>query len=170
MEFSNLGKHCSCEDCYLQDFLPFKCNLCQKDFCLEHRTYESHKCKNFKSTILTEEEKIKAEKERKKRIKSHPKCIKCKLRSGTNFKCKTCGKFTCISHRMAQSHNCSKHLEKAKKKNADKLQNRSNKYTNPTLKNKFNKMSKIFGTRPTSCAQEAKKTMHKKKKDHCVVF
>jgi len=45
MEFPNLGKHC--EICKQLDFLPFKCDLCKKYYCLDHRSYEKHKCKEF---------------------------------------------------------------------------------------------------------------------------
>eukprot|EP01100_Stratorugosa_tubuloviscum_P013586 TRINITY_DN689_c1_g1_i1.p1 TRINITY_DN689_c1_g1~~TRINITY_DN689_c1_g1_i1.p1 ORF type:complete len:183 (-),score=67.87 TRINITY_DN689_c1_g1_i1:146-694(-) len=48
MEFPNLGKHCEFEECQQLDFLPFKCNCCKKNFCLEHRTFESHNCKIWK--------------------------------------------------------------------------------------------------------------------------
>lgn len=42
--FSDLGSHCSFKECKQRDFLPFKCEMCKRDFCLEHRTYESHFC------------------------------------------------------------------------------------------------------------------------------
>lgn len=41
-EFYNLGAHCY--KCKTKDFLPFKCDLCNHVFCLEHRTYEAHNC------------------------------------------------------------------------------------------------------------------------------
>nr|XP_043610334.1 zinc finger AN1 and C2H2 domain-containing stress-associated protein 13-like [Erigeron canadensis] len=44
--FPNLGKHCSVDDCKLIDFLPFTCDCCNKVFCLEHRSYTTHKCPN----------------------------------------------------------------------------------------------------------------------------
>ena len=42
--FSHVGKHCSVTGCKRQDFLPFSCDCCGQNFCLEHRTYESHQC------------------------------------------------------------------------------------------------------------------------------
>ncbi|CAM9587796.1 unnamed protein product [Discosporangium mesarthrocarpum] len=44
MEFHDLGKHCSSEDCKQQDFLPFKCNACNGIFCLQHRSHSAHAC------------------------------------------------------------------------------------------------------------------------------
>ncbi len=44
MELSGVGKHCEVTNCKQLDFLPFKCDGCQKVFCAEHRKYESHKC------------------------------------------------------------------------------------------------------------------------------
>lgn len=38
----NLGKHC--EYCQELDFLPFHCEFCNKNYCSQHRTLESHKC------------------------------------------------------------------------------------------------------------------------------
>jgi hypothetical protein len=39
-----IGKHCAFPECNQLDFLPFKCDCCNKVFCLEHRTYASHRC------------------------------------------------------------------------------------------------------------------------------
>ena len=42
MEFEDLGKHC--EFCHQKDILPFRCNCCNKYFCLDHIKREEHKC------------------------------------------------------------------------------------------------------------------------------
>ena len=117
MEFSNLGKHCACSDCNLKDFLPFTCDMCDKDFCLEHRTYEAHKCEKYKTNIVTHTKKIKQ--------KKNPKCVKCKTRDKLNIKCNTCKKYTCISHRHSHicvkpSINCRQELLKKIKKRKKK--------------------------------------------------
>ncbi|CAM9526247.1 unnamed protein product [Choristocarpus tenellus] len=44
MEFHDLGRHCSQDDCGRQDFLPFVCNACDGTFCLEHRSHAAHSC------------------------------------------------------------------------------------------------------------------------------
>lgn len=43
-ELPNLGQHCDAELCNLLDFLPVRCDACSKTFCINHFTYESHKC------------------------------------------------------------------------------------------------------------------------------
>eukprot|EP01132_Coremiostelium_polycephalum_P002703 gene2703-3354_t len=48
MEFPNLGKHCSSVDCNALDFLPFECEYCKKQYCFEHKSYESHSCPKYK--------------------------------------------------------------------------------------------------------------------------
>ena len=40
----SLGQHCSAEECYQLDFLPFDCDACGKVFCLDHRSYKAHRC------------------------------------------------------------------------------------------------------------------------------
>ncbi|GKA75193.1 zinc finger AN1 domain-containing stress-associated protein 12 [Tanacetum coccineum] len=44
--FPDLGKHCQLSDCKQLNFLPFKCNGCEKVFCVEHRSYKFHECSN----------------------------------------------------------------------------------------------------------------------------
>ena len=44
MEFANVGKHCSMENCAQQDFLPFRCEFCNKIYCANHRRPDDHKC------------------------------------------------------------------------------------------------------------------------------
>ena len=183
MEFSNLGRHCACPDCNLRDFLPFECNLCKKSFCLNHRTYESHECDKYTSTIVDNiDVKIREQKERKKQ---HPKCIKCKIRNTTNIKCSGCGKYTCISHRYELSHNCKQIIAKknAKQKASferDALNSNASSYTSPYLAGKFARMNRLFNNgsinkAPNTCKKEANKGKKRKsdKKvstaDNCIV-
>src|SRR5689334_21148074 len=44
MEFPDLGKRCSLENCKQLDFLPYSCASCKQIFCHEHRKYDVHKC------------------------------------------------------------------------------------------------------------------------------
>lgn len=46
MQFEDIGRHCSVEDCGQQDFLPFRCEFCQDIFCAEHRRPDDHACKS----------------------------------------------------------------------------------------------------------------------------
>ncbi|KAG2375158.1 hypothetical protein C9374_010162 [Naegleria lovaniensis] len=43
-EFYDLGAHCQFDGCNQKDFLPFKCDKCNKYYCLAHRTLQDHKC------------------------------------------------------------------------------------------------------------------------------
>ncbi|WVZ22256.1 hypothetical protein V8G54_000800 [Vigna mungo] len=44
--FPDLGEHCRHNDCHQLNFLPFTCQGCQNVFCLEHKSFKSHACKN----------------------------------------------------------------------------------------------------------------------------
>ncbi|XP_017047613.1 AN1-type zinc finger protein 2A [Drosophila ficusphila] len=44
MEFPHLGQHCSEPTCNRLDFLPVKCDSCDKVFCASHYNYERHNC------------------------------------------------------------------------------------------------------------------------------
>lgn len=37
-------RHCAFEGCNQLDFLPFKCDCCDRVFCLAHRSYSAHSC------------------------------------------------------------------------------------------------------------------------------
>ena len=47
LDFVNLGKHCSLENCHRDDYLPFKCDCCEDFFCAEHRLAPDHSCKQI---------------------------------------------------------------------------------------------------------------------------
>lgn len=127
MEFSNLGSHCSIENCRQQDFLPFQCDACFKTFCRDHRSYAEHLCKHFSlgevvqkcpvcgkgisilpgidinltmSQHMDSSECFKQE---------NPKCPKCniKLTEINTVKCNKCNKKLCVSHRYPDQHQCS---------------------------------------------------------------
>ncbi|KAJ1525834.1 hypothetical protein ONE63_009033 [Megalurothrips usitatus] len=44
MEFPGLGEHCSESTCHKLDFLPVKCDACEKIFCHSHMHYSAHSC------------------------------------------------------------------------------------------------------------------------------
>lgn len=44
MELPHLGSNCSENTCNKLDFLPMKCDVCQKIFCNDHFKYENHDC------------------------------------------------------------------------------------------------------------------------------
>ena len=39
-----MGTHCDHSFCNQKDFLPFRCDICSMNLCLEHRSYEAHDC------------------------------------------------------------------------------------------------------------------------------
>lgn len=99
MEFSDLGSHCEYEGCGRQDYLPFKCDLCLKMYCLEHKSYDSHQCSEFNKPNLTIP--------KKKKIKKN-KCHVCNKNEIIELKCAKCNKLTCIAHRFPDNHECIK--------------------------------------------------------------
>ncbi|KAF4669890.1 AN1-type zinc finger protein 2A [Perkinsus chesapeaki] len=57
-DFADLGAHCAEPYCHQQDFLPFECDRCHKEFCLDHRTYEAHNCPYLNSTAYNKQQVI----------------------------------------------------------------------------------------------------------------
>lgn len=45
-EFPSFGRHCSFAECHRLDFLPIRCDACEKQFCADHYSYEAHSCKD----------------------------------------------------------------------------------------------------------------------------
>jgi len=127
----DIGKHCEVVECKQIDFLPFVCSGCKKITCLEHRTYDSHKCPNANhkdkqiDTCPLCEQPISIKKgedinlivERhilagcKSDTKERQKNSRCSSRGCKNhelipFKCKQCNKNFCVSHRNQLDHRC----------------------------------------------------------------
>jgi hypothetical protein len=91
MEFSDVGEHCSDLTCKRQDYLPFKCEECNKYYCLDHRV---HGCINKDDNVVTELVKY-----------DMPKCSqkRCNKYILVDNICNNCHKNHCINHRF---HNC----------------------------------------------------------------
>ncbi|XP_073060340.1 zinc finger AN1 domain-containing stress-associated protein 12 [Primulina eburnea] len=129
--FPDLGSHCELPDCHQLDFLPFSCNACHKIFCLEHRSYGSHRCPNSDSgsrkVLVCEvcshaiETTGHGEEEEKKILEKHdcdpkkkkkPACPvrRCKevLTFSNTSSCKICRINVCLRHRFPMDHNCGK--------------------------------------------------------------
>jgi len=101
-EFSNLGAHCAV--CRQQDFLPFRCTDCARNFCSDHRTPADHKCP---SLLAEAKRKIK----KLKRLKTGSKARRCKhkackKRSMVLEECRDCGMEFCATHRFTDDHRC----------------------------------------------------------------
>lgn len=44
MELPHMGTNCAESNCRQLDFLPFTCDLCKKEFCVDHHVYDKHNC------------------------------------------------------------------------------------------------------------------------------
>ncbi|PON47476.1 Zinc finger transcription factor [Parasponia andersonii] len=131
--FPDLGRHCQNSDCNQLDFLPFKCDGCNKVFCLEHRSYKSHDCPksdhNSRKVLVCEtcsaaietitglDDKLLLERHLRSgscdpKNKRKPTCPvrRCKevLTFSNTSTCKTCHLNVCLKHRFPADHACSK--------------------------------------------------------------
>ncbi|KAJ6837552.1 zinc finger AN1 and C2H2 domain-containing stress-associated protein 16-like [Iris pallida] len=133
-EFPDLGKHCSVDDCKLIDFLPFTCDRCKKVFCLQHRSYTTHRCPNADQqdvTVLvcplcakgvrlvpnqdpnitwdvhvnTDCDPSNYQKATKKRRCPVPGCRELLTFSNT-IRCRDCAQEHCLKHRFGPDHKC----------------------------------------------------------------
>ncbi|GKD69012.1 zinc finger AN1 domain-containing stress-associated protein 12 [Tanacetum coccineum] len=134
--FPDLGKHCQLSDCKQLDFLPFKCDGCEKVFCVEHRSYKSHECSNSDhnsrkvlvcetcsmsmeiprnskggkeeiALILAKHEKS-GDCDPKKKKKPTCGVRRCKeiLTFSNTSSCKSCQIKFCLKHRFQSDHDC----------------------------------------------------------------
>ncbi len=93
MEFSDIGEHCSDPTCKQQDYLPFKCDVCDKYYCLNHR---KHGCEDKNNNVIV----INNDKKVKLPVCSQKRCKECILVDNI---CGQCNKNYCIKHRF---HGC----------------------------------------------------------------
>ncbi|CAN0337888.1 unnamed protein product [Pylaiella littoralis] len=141
MEFHDLGKHCSVENCGQQDFLPFRCNACTNVFCLDHRSHAEHSCTNanFKDKRVLECPTCDKVLRRPPGVdhsillqrhlasgcvdgvrKARPNKIGCSAQGcrGSEFvkvSCGTCRKNFCFKHRHEQDHKCQEAIGASKR-------------------------------------------------------
>ena len=47
MDDHNVGKHCQDPTCKQKDWMPIKCKYCDKSFCAQHYSIQSHNCPNY---------------------------------------------------------------------------------------------------------------------------
>jgi hypothetical protein len=131
MEFQNLGKHCEFSGCQQLDFLPFKCDGCEKAFCLDHRSFKSHSCheknitnslvplcplcgqgvsvgKNQEINQVMEEHLINGCRTKEQREIMANRCQKkgCKKSELVPFNCSKCHHQYCSKHRSPFDHQC----------------------------------------------------------------
>lgn len=134
MEFPHLGKNCSESTCKQLDFLPMKCDACQKVFCKEHVLYHHHNCEaSYKKDVQVpvcplcnqpvpvnrgEQPDIKVGEHIDRDCQSDPakekrkiyinKCSMkgCRQKEMIKVLCNTCQRNYCLKHRHPQDHNC----------------------------------------------------------------
>ena len=132
MEFVNLGAHCAVSSCRQQDFLPFECDACHRQFCLSHRSYDGHECtqagsKDYRvflcpicsrsvDVVPTEDPNVTWDRHcssgscRQKPSASGVKCAAARCRTVltavNTISCPTCGQRVCLSHRYSDQHQC----------------------------------------------------------------
>jgi predicted nucleic acid binding AN1-type Zn finger protein len=136
-ELPGLGKHCSftplgsSSGCGYLDFLPFKCENCQKIFCEEHRFPHTHNCTvQYDKVIPTcpmcnqiiyvkqgADVNVEVNKHinagcptvQKPEIRSFGCTVKnCKVKELQRISCTQCKKDFCSSHKYPTSHDCPK--------------------------------------------------------------
>ncbi|KAF9046600.1 hypothetical protein BJ165DRAFT_1472953 [Panaeolus papilionaceus] len=131
----HVGKQCSHDHCLLVDFLPFKCQHCQLDFCQEHFKVDVHKCPKYDEAKFNrvapncplcntpvaskpgQDPNIRMDQHLERectvvtgRVKTStmPLCARgtCKKVLFSPIRCDTCRKQYCISHRFPADHTC----------------------------------------------------------------
>lgn len=104
------GTHCALQSCHQLDYLPFKCDRCNLQHCLNHRQPADHQCtslhqdKDLHSVNAT----ISAMSIAPKSNFQHFRCSheSCKKRELTSNECKNCTLNFCLSHRFPHQHSC----------------------------------------------------------------
>ncbi|XP_071520153.1 AN1-type zinc finger protein 2A-like [Panulirus ornatus] len=130
MELPHIGTHCSEPTCRQLDFLPIICNLCKKEFCVDHHKYESHNCtESYKADVqvpicplcnqpvpskrgqppdLAVNDHMENNcKNKKKKIYTN-KCsaARCKTKEVVPVLCDSCKQNFCLQHRHVVDHDC----------------------------------------------------------------
>lgn len=144
---SDAAIKCDMPNCRIHTFLPYKCKLCNLNYCDIHSTTEEHCCP-FKENdspkiicdycdILLVNTQEEIEKHlihectyKKKKKKSLMICnmqnCKTVLNGINDFKCKQCNMLYCLKHRYPEVHQC----QEKKKKKQSFIKNENHKCTN----------------------------------------
>jgi len=136
VDFLSIGKHCKEESCKQLDFLPFKCEHCREQFCVDHYESSKHNCQHLvdKDSRLPQcplcmqyitkgtrgvDDNAQVERHiqsnctshvvpKKKPKKNRCSTSKCKQHSLIPFSCDKCFQQFCVRHRHPGDHNCLK--------------------------------------------------------------
>jgi predicted nucleic acid binding AN1-type Zn finger protein len=132
MEFADLGAHCSIQDCYQQDFLPFRCDACNLVYCRSHRGYSEHQCTRIpmgeqvqkcpvcnkgitlvpgQNINITISQHMDSSACKPDKASLCPRC-KIKLTGVNTVTCNKCRQQLCLAHRFPDQHSCTHPLER----------------------------------------------------------
>ncbi|KAL2018222.1 hypothetical protein VTK56DRAFT_1129 [Thermocarpiscus australiensis] len=115
---SLVGAHCQYAYCNQLDFLPFKCQSCNKTFCLEHRTEDGHACANKGAWAARRRQAELARhsagegKRMRDAVATRKPCADdgCSTVIGTSLvpgvHCPGCNRDYCLKHRLREDHAC----------------------------------------------------------------
>jgi len=143
MEFPDLGRHCSYSFCNRLDFLPVKCDACEKLFCKDHVRYDDHNCQfAYKKNVQVPvcplcnrpvpvskgetpdlivsahiDRDCQSDPAKKKRKAYSNRCSfsKCKVKELIPVVCQVCRRNFCLRHRHPQDHDCKGYQDTGKK-------------------------------------------------------
>ena len=117
-----IGAHCEFPYCHQLDFLPFHCDSCRHNFCLDHRSESAHNCaragewaKNRrKNTVGTPTTTTASSllSPQKPTVLTATQCSdpKCKTLintlQNTAVHCPNCNRQYCLKHRLREEHDC----------------------------------------------------------------
>lgn len=134
MEFPDLGAHCSWAACQRLDFLPLKCDACERIFCTDHVAYAQHECTSaYKKDVQVPvcplcntpvpvrrgempdavvgehiDRDCRSDPAQRQHKIFTNKCLKpgCKQKEMMKVICEQCHKNYCLKHRHPLDHDC----------------------------------------------------------------
>uniref|UniRef100_A0A8C2TMS9 Zinc finger AN1-type containing 2B n=1 Tax=Coturnix japonica TaxID=93934 RepID=A0A8C2TMS9_COTJA len=134
MEFPDLGAHCSWAACQRLDFLPLKCDACERIFCTDHIAYAQHECSSaYKKDVQVPvcplcntpvpvrrgempdvvvgehiDRDCRSDPAQRQRKIYTNKCLKpgCKQKEMMKVICEQCHNNYCLKHRHPLDHDC----------------------------------------------------------------
>jgi len=125
----NCGVHCALKECNQLDFLPFQCEICEKQFCQNH--YLFHGCHQNETNANNSNNnnnnnnntKNNNSKSKSSNVIRKFSCSarRCKSKEFVKFVCNKCHQNYCVKHRSPNSHQCDD-IQKQSKKNREKQQ------------------------------------------------
>lgn len=117
-DVSLIGANCEYAYCNQLDFLPFRCQSCNKTFCLDHRTEDGHACTNPGAWAARRRQAELAKhsagegKRMRDLVAQKKPCADdaCKTVIGTSLvpgvHCAGCNRDYCLKHRLREDHDC----------------------------------------------------------------